>query len=115
MLAPALLRPLLALALVAAAAPALARQAAPAPVVITESPLDTYTVPRALAAFAIKRPRTPAPDSAHAPQWGSPGYPVPPAFYPMNVPFQARGPLNFSPHVIPGPGLVPTAVAPPGT
>jgi hypothetical protein len=112
MLPAALFRPFLAIALVATAAPALAQQAAPAPVVITESPLDTYAVPRALAAFAIRRTRTPAPDSSHAPQWGSPGYPVPPAFYPMNVPFQARGPLNASPHVIPGPGLVPTA--PPG-
>jgi hypothetical protein len=111
----ALLRPLLVVALVAAAVPAIAQQAAPAPVVITEGPLDTFAVPRALAAFAIKRARVPAPDSSHAPQWGSPGYPVPPAFYPMNVPFQARGPLNSSPHIVPGPGLVPTAAALPGS
>jgi hypothetical protein len=112
MLARRLVRPLLTVALLAAPLPALAQQAPAAPSTITQSALVRYSVPRSLEAFAIERHEA-APDTRPGPQWGSPGYPVPPAFYPLAVPFQAHGPLQFGPHVIPGPDLVPTSVRPP--
>ena len=113
MLAHALRRPALALALVAVPLPVAAQQAPAAPSTVTQSALVRFTVPRTLEAFAMRRHEA-APENTPGPQWGSPGYFVPPAFYPLAVPFQANGPLQFGPRIVPGPGLVPQSVRPPG-
>jgi hypothetical protein len=113
MLAATLRRPFLALALVAVPLPIAAQQAPAAPSTVTQSALVRFTVPRSLEAFAMQR-HEPAPDTRTGPQWGSPGYFVPPAFYPLAVPFQAHGPMQFGPRIVPGPDLVPQSVRPPG-
>jgi hypothetical protein len=107
-------RPLAVLALLALALPAAAQEASTPVTSITQSALVRYTVPLSLAGFSMRRP-TPAPENTPGPRWGSPGFPVPPAFYPANVPDQANGPFRFGPHIIPGPDLVPTSIRPPGT
>ncbi|HTW85114.1 MAG TPA: hypothetical protein VMD91_13680 [Candidatus Sulfotelmatobacter sp.] len=105
------MRSLLVLALLVPASPAGAQDAAHVNPVAS-SGLVTFSVPRSLAAFTVQRQVTPD-EGPPRPQWGSPGYPVPPAFYPLAVPNQARGPLRFEPHIVPGPGLVPQTVRPP--
>jgi hypothetical protein len=107
-------RPLAVLAFLALAVPAAAQEATTPLSAITQTALVRYTVPRSLAGFS-SRGLSPAPENTPGTQWGSPGFPVPPAFYPANVPFPANGPFRFGPHIVPGPDLVPTAVRPPGT